>query len=69
MSLALLLLIGCAAWKKHMAEGDAWMEKDNPGAASRAPDQAAISGPLRMWSELVITTQAMSPSALRCMVS
>lgn len=36
MSLAFLLLLACGAWKKHMAEGDAWMEKDNPGAAARA---------------------------------
>ena len=59
MSLALLLLIGCAAWKKHMAEGDAWMEKDNPGAASRAyakgiearPDEAILH--LKMAEALI----------------
>ena len=59
MKLALFALLACASWKKHLAEGDAWMEKDNPGAASRAyakgiadaPEEAILH--LRMAEALI----------------
>lgn len=36
----LSLVLACGGWKKHVREGDDWMDRDNPGAAARSYDRA-----------------------------
>jgi len=40
MSAALVLLLSCGGWRKHVKDGDRWLETGNPGAAARAYDKA-----------------------------
>lgn len=45
MSMWWVVLIACGGWRKSVRTGDAWMEKDNPGAAARAYGRAEEARP------------------------